>query len=144
MIGSKGLAILIVAALAAVVGCATTTTDLRPLTYSFEDQPSDRRVVVSYRNADRSGICVLPEHWPNQGGAIDQDGDRVFLHVAGRRFALRGVNTGYCPKGCATYVPPGREISGFLAYDDFHLPAHLEHHPKRLEFIPRGFTCRRP
>ena len=144
MIGSKRLAISVVAALAAVVGCATTTTDLRPLTYSFEDQPSDRRVVVSYRNADRSGICVLPEHWPNQGGAIDQDGNRVFLHVAGRRFALRGFNTGYCPGGCATYVAPGGEISGRLAYADFQLPTDLEQSPKSLEFKALGYRCRPP
>jgi len=145
MSGSKGWARWVVATLvAAAAGCATTTSQLQPLAYNFEDQPDDSRVMVRYRNAGQSGICVLPEHWPNPGGAIDHDGDRVFLHVGGRRFALRDFNTGYCPEGCATYVGPGREISGFMAYRDFQLPSDLEDYPKRLEFKALGFSCRRP
>ena len=101
-------------------------------------------MVVRYRNTGDSGVCVLPEHWPNRGGAIDQDGDRVFLHVAGRTFALRGFNTGYCPGGCATYVAPGGEISGRLAYADFQLPTDLEQSAKSLEFKPLGYRCRPP
>ena len=134
---------MVAAWVAAAAGCATTTP-LQPLAYSFEDQPADRRVVVRYRNTGDSGVCVLPEHWPNQGGAIDQGGDRVFLHVAGRRFALRDFNTGYCPGGCATYVAPGGEISGRLAYADFQLPTDLEQSPKSLEFKPLGYRCRPP
>lgn len=135
----------VVAALViAVSSCATTSGQLQQLAYDFEDQPDHDRVVVRFRNGGKSGICMLPEHWPNQGGAIDQNGDRVFLHVAGRRFALRGFNTGYCPRGCSTYVAPGREISGFMAYSDFQLPSDLVRYPKQLEFKALGFTCRRP
>jgi hypothetical protein len=112
-----------------------------PLAYRFADHPDKKQVEVRYRNEGRRGICILPEHWPNQGGKIDTNGDAVFLHVDGRRFALEAFSTGYCPR-CATYVAPGQEIAGSLSYRDFGLPPELDGYPKRLEFAPVGFACR--
>jgi hypothetical protein len=123
-------------------GCATSS-QLFPLSYTYIDQPEQKRIEVRYRNSDPQGRCVLPEHWPNQGGKIDQAGDTVFLVVAGRRFTLEPFNTGYCPGGCATFVAPGQQIVGFISYRDFLLPAELELAAKRLELAARGFSCPR-
>lgn len=127
----------------AMFGCATAS-QLFPLDYTYIDQPDHKRVEVRYRNTGLQGLCVLPDHWPNQGGKIDQNGDAVFLIVDGRKFSLRPFNTGYCPGGCATYVPPGREIVSFISYRDFALPADLEVAGKRLELAAWGYSCRRP
>lgn len=124
-------------------GCATAS-QVFPLTYTYNDQPEHRRVEVRYRNTSPQGLCVLPEHWPNQGGKIDQDGDSVFLVVDKRRFPLRPFNTGYCPGGCTTYVPTRHEIVGYISYRDFDLPADMEAADKRLELPAHGFPCHQP
>lgn len=127
----------------ATLSCATAS-QLLPLDYTYNDQPQQKRIEVRYRNVSPQGLCVLPEHWPNPGGKIDQNGDAVFLVVGGRRFPLEPFNTGYCPGGCATYVAPGQEIVGFIRYRDFGLPADLEVAGKRLELAARGFSCPGP
>ena len=124
----------------ATLGCATTSR-LLPLGYTYSDKPEQQRIELRYRNTTLRGLCLLPEHWPNRGGKIDQDGDTAFLIVEGRRFPLQPFNTGYCPRGCETYVAPGQEIGGFLSYRDFGLPAELEGAQKTLEFTARGFYC---
>lgn len=126
-----------------VLGCATTS-QFFPLGYTYSDHPEQKRIEIRYRNTTPRGLCLLPEHWPNEGGKIDQDGGAAFLIVEGRRFALEPFNTGYCPRGCATYLAPGQEIGGFLSYRDFGLPAELEGAQKHLEFAARGFYCSPP
>ncbi|CAN7451712.1 hypothetical protein LJR164_002955 [Phenylobacterium sp. LjRoot164] len=127
----------------ATAGCVTTS-QLFPLAYTYNDEPEQKRIEVRYRNTTPRGVCLLPEHWPNKGGKIHQDGDTAFLVVEGRRFALEPFNTGYCPNGCATYLAPGQEIGGFLSYRDFGLPADLEVGEKTLEFAALGFYCPPP
>ena len=88
-------------------------------------------------------MCLLPEHWPNHAGKIDQASDRVALVVGQERFPIVDFNTGYCPHGCATPVAPGEQVSSAISYSDFGLPERLMDSPKTLEFTPMAFACGR-
>ena len=123
-----------------LTGCATKTA-LVPIHYQFLDSPAERRVELTYQNTSRSLMCLLPEHWPNQGGKIDQASDRVHLVVDHERFPIEDFNTGYCPQGCALRVAPGEKVTAFILYKDFNLPERLTGEPKILEFVPVAFKC---
>lgn len=124
---------------ALLAGCASSA--LRPIVYAVEDRPDQGRLVLTFRNETRHAKCLLPEHWPNQGGKIDSGAQSVSLVVEGRTFPLKDFNTGYCPGGCATRVASDREGTSFLAYDDFNLPSALRGKPKQLNFRPLAFDC---
>jgi len=85
-------------------------------------------------------MCLLPEHWPNQAGWVNQSGGRVILTIGSRRFSMRDFNTGYCPD-CATRVEPGATITSIIPYDRFDLPYELANQPKTLDFSPAAFRC---
>jgi hypothetical protein len=123
-----------------LTGCATTTA-LLPIEYQFKDVPQERRVKLTYQNASRSTMCLLPEVWPNEGGKINQASDKVYLVVGNERFPIEDFNTGYCPQGCAIRVAPGEQVSAFISYKDFNLPDRLINNPKSLEFSPVAFRC---
>lgn len=125
-----------------IAGCSSTLA-LQPIEYQFIDVPAQSKVEVTYRNQSGTTMCLLPEHWPNQAGKINQAGDIVFLVVAGRRFPILDFNTGYCPQGCAIRVEPGETAAGFIRYADFELPEQLRDAPKTLEFSPMAFPCPR-
>lgn len=122
-------------------GC-TTTAALIPINYRMVDNPQKARIELSYRNESSQTMCLLPEHWPNAAGKINQASDLVHLKVGGERFAIEDFNTGYCPQGCATYVAPGEQIYAFIPYSAFDLPNRLFNEPKALEFSPKAFECR--
>jgi hypothetical protein len=123
-----------------IVGCASNTA-LVPIQFRYLDHPGERRVELTYSNSSRNTMCLLPENWPNSAGKIDQASDRVFLVVGQERFPIRDFNTGYCPKGCATRVAPGGQLSASIAYADFGLPDRLITSRKTLEFSPVAFKC---
>lgn len=123
-----------------VVGCATQS-GLATVKYEYVDVPAERRIEVTYRNLTGVAMCLLPEHWPNQAGKINQASDIVFLVVGRERFPIDDFNTGYCPQGCATRVAPGEKISSSIHYADFGLPERLKDAPKALEFSPKAFSC---
>lgn len=123
-----------------VVGCASSWKPV-PSEYLFKDWPSENRVEVLFTNETDEQLCLLPEHWPNQAGKINQAGESVFLVVAGKRFPIEDFNTGYCPGGCALVVRPGETVSSAIAYDDFGLPAELRQAPKQLELPVVAYAC---
>ena len=109
--------------------------------YVLKDWPSEDRIEVIFTNDTEEQLCLLPEHWPNQAGKIDQASENVFLLVAGRRFPIEDFNTGYCANGCALVVHPGETVSSSIAYDDFLLPADIRQAPKQLELPVIAYTC---
>jgi hypothetical protein len=130
-----------IAVLVLVAGCATQSA-LTPIKYEYADVPAERRIEVSYRNITEVTMCLLPEHWPNQAGKINQASDSVFLVVGQERFPIEKFNTGYCPQGCATRVAPGDRVCSSIPYEDFGLPERLKDAPKILEFSPMAFACK--
>ena len=130
-----------IAILVLVAGCATQSA-LKPIKYEYADVPAERRIEVAYRNTTGVTMCLLPEHWPNQAGKINQASDSVFLVVGQERFPIESFNTGYCPQGCATRVAPGEKVSSSIPYADFSLPERLKDAPKTLEFSPMAFACK--
>ena len=129
-----------IAVFALVTGCAARSA-LAPVEFGYVDVPTARRIEVTYRNSTKVTMCLLPEHWPNQAGKIDQGSDRVTLVVGQERFPIMDFNTGYCPQGCAIHVAPGEQVSSSIAYADFGLPERLKDAPKTLEFSPMAFAC---
>jgi hypothetical protein len=123
-----------------ILGCASRSA-LMPIKFEYRDDPGGRRVELTYLNSSRYAMCLLPEHWPNSAGKINQASDIVFLVVGQERFPIENFNTGYCPKGCATRVVPGAQVSASIAYADFGLPDRLINAEKSLEFSPVAFKC---
>lgn len=121
-------------------GCATTT-ELIPIKYELVDNPKKSRLELSYQNGSDTTMCLLPEHWPNAAGKINQASGSVYLIIGGEQFPIEDFNTGYCPQGCATHVAPGERVTAFIPYSDFDLPSHLRAEPKSLQFSPKAFRC---
>lgn len=121
------------------MGCVATST-LSRIPYEYVDHPASRRIELRYRNLKRFPVCLLPEFWPNEGGAIDQARGRVFLIVDGKRFSIKDINTGYCP-GCAIRVESGQEVVSYIPYRFFDLPEELYDRRKELVFSPQGDRC---
>lgn len=132
--------IFIAGLLLSMAGCATRTV-MTPIHYQFSDNPAERRVDLTYQNTSTHLMCLLPEHWPNLGGKINQASDKVRLVVGHERFSLEDFNTGYCPQGCSLRVAPGEKVAAFIRYSDFGLPDRLANEPKVLEFVPLAYKC---
>jgi len=124
----------------ALAACATNNR-LTKIDYLLTDDPQNRRIELTYHNSTTQSMCLLPEHWPNQAGKINQGHDRMALVVAGERFPVADFNTGYCPQGCAIRVAPGSNQSARVSYEDFALPERFWSAPKTLEFSPTAFVC---
>jgi len=123
-----------------MTGCASSTV-MTPIHYQFLDNPAERRIDLMYQNTSTHTMCLLPEHWPNSGGKINQAGDRVQLVVDHQHFPLEDFNTGYCPQGYSLRVPSGEKVVAFILYSDFKLPDRLASEPKMLEFAPLAYQC---
>lgn len=121
-------------------GCAATTK-LVPIEYELVDNPERSRIELTYRNESDTTMCLLPEHWPNAAGKINQASGYVYLIVGREQFPIENFNTGYCPQGCARHVAPGERVTAFFRYSDFDLPSHLSKQPKSLHFSPKAFRC---
>jgi len=132
--------LLILQSVAFFVGCASNWEQV-PAQYEFMDRPTEARIELSYTNETHGKVCLLPEHWPNQAGKINQASKYIFLVVGNERFPIDEFNTGYCPGGCALVVRPGQTVSSSISYNDFRLPSNLVHAAKRLEFSLTAFTC---
>ena len=89
--------------------CASSWKPI-PTEFVVKDKPSENRIEVLFTNETEELLCLLPEHWPNQAGKINQASDYVFLLVADRRFPIQDYDTGYCPEGCALVVRPGERV----------------------------------
>lgn len=107
------------------------------------DVPEERHIEVTYWNRTNVTMCLLPEHWPNEAGKINQASERVALVIGEERFPIADFNTGYCPQGCATRVAPADRASASIAYADFGIPEQLTDAPKTMIFSPMAFACPR-
>lgn len=123
-----------------LTGCVTTTAPIA-IHYEVLDNPDEGRIELTYQNTSRDTMCLLPEHWPDEAGKINQAGDRVWLIADHERFPIQNFNTGYCLQGCAVRVSPGETVRAFISYQDFNLPAELANEPKALDFEPVAFKC---
>ncbi len=132
--------LLIIPSIALLIGCASNWEPV-PTEYELKDWPADGRIEVLYTNDTDGKVCLLPEHWPNHAGKINQASDYVFLIVADERFPIEDFNTGYCIPVCALVVRPSETVSSSISYDDFRLPSHLHNEPKRLELPVTAYTC---
>ena len=124
-------------------GCATVPA-VFPVDYVFADAPDAGGVRLSYTNRTKKTLCLGPSEWPTPGGKMNHASQSVRLVVGDRRYPIEDFNTGYCVGGCPTYVGPWESVSGFIAYTAFGLPEALRLEPKRLEFSPTAYTCRKP
>lgn len=132
--------LLMVLSISLFLGCASNWEPL-PTEYEFKDWPAEGRIEVLYTNDTDGKVCLLPEHWPNQAGKVNQASDYVFLLVGGKRYPIEYFNTGYCPGGCALIVRPGETVSSSISYNDFRLPSYARNAPKRLELPVTAYTC---
>lgn len=128
-----------------VLAACSRATELRPIAYEFEDKPHEKAIHLVYRNDSGRTMCLLPEHWPNDAGKINQASNFVFLLVGEEKFAIENFNTGYCIPGpgapCATRVLSGGILRASIGYGQFRLPERLFESAKTLEFHPLAFTC---
>jgi hypothetical protein len=132
---------LIINSLVLVLAACATQSKLTKIEYLFADSAQNRSIQLTYHNETTRVMCLLPEHWPNQAGKINQGRDRMILVVGNERFPIEDFNTGYCPEGCAIRVAPGSTVSATVSYVDFALPERLWSSTKRLEFSPMAFAC---
>jgi hypothetical protein len=126
--------------LAFASGCARHY-DLSPIDYEFVDDPERQEITVSYKNDSDHWMCLLPEHWPNKAGKLNQSGSRLSLSVAGESFPATDFNTGYCPTGCELKVAPAEKITATVPYAEFSLPKRLWSSAKVLSFSPMAYEC---
>lgn len=127
--------------IAYVLTSCATPANLVKVDYGFLDSPSDQHIELSYRNKTPHTMCLLPEHWPNQAGKINQGSDRMVLVAGAERFPVEDFNTGYCPEGCPLRVAPGAELLTSVSYAEFALPERLWGAAKTLEFAPLAYAC---
>ncbi len=120
-------------------GCASQWQEV-PAVYAFTDQPDQDRIKLSYTNDTNRQVCLLPEHWPNKAGKMNQ-ANSVFLVVDDTKYPVEYFNTGFC-QGCSLAVQPGETVTAFIAYADFALPEALHDAPKQIEIPAIAFTCR--
>jgi hypothetical protein len=126
-----------------LAGCAGRIV-MVPVSYSFTDRPEASRVELAWRNDTGKPVCMSKQDWPERG-ELHQSNDRVFLVVGDERFPIADLNQGVCVSkldDCDHRIEPGQQISGFVNYQAFGLPAHLRGQSKKLEFIPVAFYCR--
>jgi len=133
--------ILAITSVALSLAACATQMRLTKIDYLLVDNPQNRSIELTYHNATARTMCLLPEHWPNQAGKINQGSDRMVLVVADERFPIKDFNTGYCPEGCAVRVAPGSKQSASVSYADFALPERLWNALKTLEFSPMAYAC---
>lgn len=107
--------------------------------YRYVDSPQQKKILLYYRNTNRSSVCFGPENWP-QKGILLNPGNEVYLKIAEQRYYL-GPENDYCPR-CNQKVLPGAELQGFFDYRSFGLPSQIEGSGKKLSFSPVGFSCR--
>jgi hypothetical protein len=110
-----------------------------PIDYTIEDDGVNSRIKLSYVNATRADVCLLPEDWPFQGVLLT-NGREVSLEVAGKTFFL-DADTDYC-RGCYLRVKPGQKVEAWLDYAKFGLPDTLKTASKTLSYKPIGVSCR--
>ena len=123
-----------------VTACATTLAQPWRIAYSYEDDPSNQRLVLKYENRTSRDVCLTPENWPNQAGMLNQAGDTAYIAIDGARFAISDVNTGYCP-GCHFRVRKGKSVIATMPYSHFGIPNRLARRPKTFHFEAFGQEC---
>ena len=123
-----------------VVAACAHTSDLFRVDYTYQDNPSQERIDLSFENKSSRSVCLLPEFWPNQAGKVNQASDYIHLVVNQQVFRLTSFNTGYCPS-CVTKVRPGEKAEAFIGYADFGLPDSHYHLTKELVFDLRVYNC---
>ena len=70
-----------------LLGCSTATKMIL-IEYEWHDIPGEQRIELSYLNASRQTLCLLPEDWPSSIGAIGAASNSVYLIVELNRFAV--------------------------------------------------------
>lgn len=126
-----------------VASCASVRESaLFPIRYEFSDSPSEHRIVIRFTNDFAYPVCLLPEHWPNPAGKINQASDEVYLMIEEKRFPIVDFNTGYCPAGCSLRVDPDGVVTASIPYEDFKIPKSLFDSRKELVFSPKAYRCK--
>lgn len=109
------------------------------ISYELRDSPDEKRLYLTFINDKPKPICMGAENWPSNGILLN-DGNRVFLSVAGQKFSLNPEQD-YCPN-CTIKVKPSMKSVAFLKYESFNLPDQLSSAKKELVFEPVGYRCR--
>ena len=119
---------------------------LWPVDYEFVDEPSKRRISLTYENPHSFPVCMLPETFPKENGGgfegVRPDGrERMKLIIDGEDFYPIGGLFEYCPGGCERRVEPGEKVTGHVSYSAFSLPRALYPVTKELEFKTVTYAC---
>lgn len=127
-----------------ILSSCASIGDLFPVPFEWEDNYYIDEFHIIFRNNTRDSICLLPEHWPNQAGVINQASGIVFVVINEERYPMRQINTGYCTgsvSDCGFQVLPGESISANIPYSMFDIPRNLYSSDKKLEYQPLAFRC---
>lgn len=115
-----------------LAGCSSVPADETPeivrITPAIADDPASQLIRLTYTNDTATRLCL--NDWPTTGSIIQNNGEQIFLTIAGEKFYL-GKQQDNCPRGCfGPEVPKGGTITGVVFYDLFDLPEHLRSAPK--------------
>jgi hypothetical protein len=109
------------------------------------DEVQQKKFRLALVSEEKSPICVTLEGWPNKGGEVFSGSQRMSLEIPGQppisgksfKFAIS------CPGGCGYHVvKPGRELEGFIGYEQFDKPEEWSALPnKRLIFATSVHWC---
>jgi hypothetical protein len=113
-----------------------------PIKYEFVDIPSERRIEIRFNNTLDEAVCLDTDQWPGGGGVMQLGSQGMTLVIGSRRFRVDETTPEFCP-GCAHFVAPGQRLRASIPYAAFHLPEPLINESKILEFVPKGFRCKK-
>ena len=117
-----------------LAGCSSApadeTAEIVRIAPAVADDPASQLIRLTYTNGTATRLCL--NDWPTTGGIIQNNGEQIFLTIAGEKFYLRKEQDN-CPRGCVgPELPAGATISGIVFYDLFDLPEHLRSAPKLM------------
>jgi hypothetical protein len=100
-------------------GCVSHEPATAPrFAFSYTDDPSRGRLVLSLTSQSSRMLCVTPANWPTSTGAIQSPEGRVWLSVDNVRYDYKDIYAGYCPD-CLTRIRPGETLTAALPYANF-------------------------
>lgn len=112
-----------------------------PTDYVVSDNVQQQRLDLSFTNSLDEPVCLTPSQWPNSGGKLHYQGDRVYVMIGIDRYQYSDFNLGYCPGGCSLRVEPGETISSFIPYKYFGIPENQFSATKQLIFESHMAFC---
>jgi hypothetical protein len=121
-------------------GCAQNVESVN-VDYEFLDEPTERRISLSFQNPSDSPICMSLESWPNDKGEVGMPGEYFTLVIADRKFPVECTHFDFCPR-CVYFVLPGEKVTAYVPYESFGIPSDLVSDEKALQYQPTAFVCR--